>query len=92
MITKIKGLKISIEVEEFQFNDNPQATNDPDLALIPETNMGTVEPISNVKDKDKEEFKGETIAFVRGFIRKYKSSNLKKTEMFDYLEKLIGGL
>lgn len=47
--------------------------------------MGTVEPI--FQETDKENY--EKLAFLRGFVEKYKNSEVDEEEIFKYLEDLL---
>jgi len=46
--------------------------------------MGTVEPIFN-KDEDR----GDKVAFIRGFLQKYQNANLSKRVIWDYLKTVV---
>jgi len=56
------------------------------LSLLHEAKMGTVEPIYKPDEEVEEGSYGDSMAFLRGFVAKYKDANLDHEEIFDYLD------
>ena len=57
------------------------------LKYIEYSKIGTVEPIYKKHENPNDEY--HKLAFIRGFITKYKDKNLKNTEIFRYLSDIL---